>query len=307
MPSPEPGRSPGADEIFDADFLGRLRTLFVRLRRRRRLQRQGPQEAPAAGHSREFKDRRHYASGDDVRSIDWKLYGRLDRLFVRVFEEVQEFHVHVIVDRSASMADPFPGKRIAALRLAASLCYLGLMHQHRVSLIGLDSLCHRELPPLKGQGHIHAVVERLLAMPFAGASDLDPALHQFRPGNGRRGVVFLISDLLGRDPQASVAALRRAAGWPGEVHVVQVLDPGEERPALQGELRLVDSETGEERRLWLTGDGVQRYVEAFAGWREAVERECLARRLAYRRWDASAAFEDQFVAMIEHGSSLAGA
>lgn len=294
------------DEIFDPEFLGRLRSLFVRLRRRRRLQRQGPQEAPAAGHSREFKDRRHYASGDDVRSIDWKLYGRLDRLFIRVFEEVQEFHVHVLIDRSASMADPFPQKRIAALRLAASLCYLGLMHQHRVSLIGLDSRCQRELPPRKGQGHIHAILDRLLALPFAGVSDLESALAQFKPGNGRRGVVFLISDLLGREPQASLAAVRRAALWPGEVHVVQVLEPAEARPELQGELRLVDSESGDERRLWLTGDDRERYIAAFAQWREGLERECLARHLAYRQWDAAASFEEQFVGMIEHGSSLAG-
>src|SRR5215208_2474256 len=125
------------EELFDPRFLGRLRALFFRLRKRRALRRKGVQTSPTAGFTREFKDRRHYTSGDDFRTIDWRVFARLERLFVRVFEEVQEFHVHVLIDCSGSMAEPYPEKRVAALRLAAALVFLGLASQHRVSLFSL--------------------------------------------------------------------------------------------------------------------------------------------------------------------------
>ena len=304
MPSPEAVTNDGG--IFDAEFLARLRLLFVRLRRRRRQARQGVQESPAAGHSREFRDHRHYARGDDIRTVDWRLYGRLDRLFVRVFESVQEFHVHVVVDTSASMADPHPVKRIAALRLAAALAYLGLSQQHRVALIGVDRACRRELPPLKGPGHIHAIIRRLVDLPFAGIGDLDAALAAFRPDGGRRGVVFLISDLLGGDPARTRELARRFASWPGETHVLHVLDPAEERAPAEGELLLVDSETGAERRVWLDRDAAQRYAAQVVAWRDGIAKECLGRRIDYLRWDAAAPFDDQFVTLLERGSGLAG-
>lgn len=305
MPSPE---AVAADEaIFDADFLARLRVLFIRLRRRRRLSRQGAQEAPAAGHSREFKDRRHYAHGDDVRTVDWRLYGRLDRLFVRVFEEVQEFHVHVLLDVSRSLAQPHPAKRVAALRLAAALCYLGLAQSHRVSLITLDRECRRELPPLKGQGHIHAIIRSLLALSFSAQGDLDAALAAFKPGGGRRGVVFLISDLLGGDPARTVETLRRSASWPGETHVLHVLDPAERAPAEAGELRLLDIEGGGERRVWLTREDCARCAARIDAWQDGLARDCLTRGTGFRRWDAAGGFEEQFVAALASGSALGGA
>ena len=95
-------------ELFDAKFLGRLRTLFFKLRKRRQLQKRGAQQTPAAGFTREFKDHRHYTPGDDYRAIDWRLYARLDRPFIRIFEEVQEYHVHILLDRSRSMIEPHP-------------------------------------------------------------------------------------------------------------------------------------------------------------------------------------------------------
>ena len=100
--SPKTSRQ-GDDEIFDADFLDRLRAMALRLRKRKQLRKKGMQQTPATGYTREFKDFRSYTQNDDFRSIDWRLYARLDRLFIRLYEEIQEFHVHVVVDTSASM------------------------------------------------------------------------------------------------------------------------------------------------------------------------------------------------------------
>ena len=109
------------EDLFDAAFLDRLRSLAVRLRKRRMLTRRGAQSTPATGFTREFKDYRHYTPREDYRAIDWRLYARLDKLFVRLYEETQELNLHVIVDTSASMARPFADKRRQALRFAVAL------------------------------------------------------------------------------------------------------------------------------------------------------------------------------------------
>lgn len=293
-------------ELFDARFLQRLRSLFFKLRRRRQLQRRGNQATPAAGFTREFKDHRSYTPGDDFRAIDWRLLARLGKPFIRIFEEVQEFHVHLLVDRSRSMVEPYPEKRTAALRLAVALAYLALLSQHRVSILSLADGLRRETRPLKGQGHIHVLLDQLAGLEFGGATDLVGGLRQFRPSRDRRGLVFLISDLFGHSPETATESLLQATRWPAETHVIHVLHPQEARPDLEGEIRLVDVETGEARRCWLTRREVARYVEAFAAFQEDVRRFCMQRRIDYFPWNTDQPFEDTFLELLGRGSALTG-
>ncbi len=294
------------EELFDAKFLGRLRSLFFKLRKRRQLQKQGQQATPSAGFTREFKDHRSYVPGDDFRTIDWRLYARMEKPFIRIFEEVQEFHVHILVDRSASMADPFSEKRVTALRVAAALSYLSLLSQHRVSVYSLSDDLRRESQPLKGQGHIHDVLKQLGDMSFGGVTNLIEGLKQFRPGRDRRGLVFLVSDLFGRSPEESTEALLQATRWPAETHVIHVLHPFEMQPDLQGEIRLLDVETSEVRRIWLTKRELARYANAFEEFMEGLHRFCMRRQIDYFPWTTDQTFEDAFVELLSRGSALAG-
>lgn len=300
-PAPDPA-APPAEELFDADFLGRLRTLFFKLRRRRQLQRRGAQQTHAAGFTREFKDHRPYTSRDDYRAIDWRLFARLERLYVRVYEEVQELHVHVLVDTSRSMVEPHPAKRRLALRLAVALAYLALMNQHRVSVLTFGQELRTLLPPRKGQGHIHRILQGASALEFAGTTDLVGCLRAFRPGRDRRGMVFVISDLLGEDPERAEQALQSAIHWPAETHVVHVLDPAEIAPTLDGELRLVDVETGARRRVSLTPRDLRRYEQAFRVHLERLAASCLRRQIDYLTWTTDEGFESLFLELLARGS-----
>lgn len=294
------------EQLFDPDFLDRLRMLFFKLRKRRRLHHKGVQSTPVSGFTREFKDHRHYSPGDDYRAVDWRLFARLDKTFIRVFEEVQEFHVHILLDRSQSMIEPYRAKGILALRLAVALAYLGLVNGHRASLLTIGDDVRRELPPLKGQGHIHELLARLSDLQFGGTTNLAACLKQFRPGRDRRGIVFLISDLLGSNPQQTETALHAAVSWPSETHVIHVLDPREIEPDLEGEIRLVDVETGDLRRVWLTRRDLARYERAFHAWLESLEHVCLRHQLNYQSWTTDKAFDDMFLKLLSRGSSLAG-
>lgn len=297
---------PTTDELLDPAFLGRLRTLAVRLRRRRRLKKQGAQQTPSSGHTREFKDHRHYSHGDDYRAIDWRLYARLDRMFVRVFEEIQELHVHVLVDASRSLLEPHAEKRRDALRVAMAVSYLALSGGHRLSLHSLrPGGIVRELPPIKGQGHVHALLKHAAALPFDGAVDLDRCLASFRPGADRRGCAFVITDAYGTDPFASAEALRRLRGWPLECHVVRVHAPAEAAPDRLGELRLEDVETGAARRLWLVQADLDRYRDLYARFADDLARTCSACEVGYWAWSTDVPFDDQFVRLLERGGALA--
>ncbi len=297
-----------ASALFDAAFLQRLRLLFIQLRRRRMLRQKGVQPTHAHGFTREFKDYRPYARGDDFRAIDWRLFARTERLFVKLYEEIQAFHVHILIDCSASMLRPHPRKRATTLRLAAALAYLGLVNQHRVSLLSFADDIRQELPPLKGQGHIHRVLRHLAAMPFEGATNLN-ALNRFRPARERRGVVFLLSDLLGRQPEDAAAALEVATSWPAETHVVHLLEPEEIRPGLRpellGDVALVDAETGERQRMQLTQGDLDAYEHAFERFLERLARACLRRHVDYLTWRTDRGFEEGFLAFLARGNALA--
>jgi uncharacterized protein (DUF58 family) len=294
------------DDLFDAAFLDRLRMLALRLRKRRQLLRRGAQSTPATGFTREFKDYRHYTAREDYRAIDWRLYARLDKLFVRLYEETQELHLHVLVDTSASMAAPHPEKRRQALRFAVALAYLGLTGQQRVSLSSMSETVRQELPPLRGQGNIEKIIQCARHLSFEGLTSFEQCFADFRPSRQRFGVIFVISDFFGRDLGSAQEAVARAATWPGEVHFVQIVHPEEREPPLEGEVELAEVETGERRRFWLTRQEVERHARAFDAFSESLSRACASRHMDFFQCRTDEPFEDRFLDLLVRGSALAG-
>lgn len=293
------------EELFDPEFLDRLRALFLRLRKRKKLRRRGLQSTPATGFTREFKDFRHYTPRDDYRAIDWRLFARLDRLFIRLYEEIQEFHVHVVVDTSASMEQPFPEKKAAALKLMVALAYMGLVGHHRVSLYSIGEKVDEPPPPLKGQGSLQRVLDFARGLEFDGLTDLNRCFEDFQPSRRRYGVIFVISDLYGREVDEAKEAIRHSSAWPGEVHFIQVYHPWEERPDLEGEIELVDVESHEQRRLWFTPRDRKKYEERYQLFLREIERSCQSRQVDYQRWRTDAPFDEMFLELLSRGSVLA--
>ncbi len=294
------------DELFDPGFLDRLRTLALRLRKRKQLMRRGTQSSPATGFTREFKDYRHYTPREDYRAIDWRLYARLDKLFVRLYEETQELNLHILVDVSSSMAEPYADKRRQALRFAVALAYLGLASQQRVSFYTMSDTVKMELPPLRGQGNIEKIIQTASRLKFSGLTNLQRSFEEFRPTRQRYGVIFVISDFFGRDVNAANEAISRAAAWPGECHFLQVIHPKERQPDLEGEVELAEVETGERRRFWLTRRDVQRYVDTFDAFVESLSNECASRGIDFMQCQSDEPFEQKFLDLLNRGSALSG-
>ena len=294
------------EDLFDASFLDRLRVLALRLRKRRQLMRRGAQSTSATGFTREFKDYRHYTPREDYRAIDWRLYARLDKLFVRLYEETQELNLHIMLDTSTSMAQPFPEKRRQALRFAVALAYLALSAQQRVSLYSMNSGVHQELPPLRGQGSIEKVIQAVLKLKFEGLTDRKRWFEEFRPSKQRYGIIFIISDFFGREIGSATEAVAPVSAWPGENHFLQIVHPEERLPEIEGELELTEVETGERRRFWLTKRDVQRYVETFDSFVANLSLECASHSVDFMQVTSDEAFEERFLDLLVRGSALAG-
>lgn len=247
-------------ELFDEAFLRRLESLVIVARRTVDGKTRAERRSRKVGAGMELADTREYAPGDDFRAIDWNLYGRTERLHVRLFEEEEDLSVYVVLDVSASMSAGEPPKLVHGKRLAAALAYVSLAALDRVSITTFGDAVVDRLPPLRGKGRIFRVLDFLRKTAPAARTDLAAAMRAFVAQNKRRGVVLLVSDLY--DPRGfeeGIDALRFARFEPRVLHLV---DPRDAAPALHGDVVLVDRETGERREVTVTDAVLRRYREA---------------------------------------------
>jgi len=210
----------------------------------------GLHRSPHRGFSVEFAEHRMYQPGDDLRYLDWRMFGRSDRYYVKQFEEETNLRAYLLVDVSASMAwtsapATLPPKHWYARQLAACVGLLLLRQGDAVGLVGFDDRTRAHLQPRGGRRQWHELLRSLAGLGVAGGSDAGLALRDVAGRLRRRGLVVLISDLL-VDSAATRLALSYLRHRGHEVLVFHVLDPAErELPGL-GEARFVDPETDEE-------------------------------------------------------------
>lgn len=257
--------------LLDPAFLKRLATRSLRSRRRAAGVRSGERRSPRRGQSQEFADHRPYVPGDDLRFLDWHLYGRLDALWVKLFEEEQDRLVTLLIDTSASMQ----GEKLdMARKIAAALGFVALGHHDRVAVAGLTDTLASYAPPRRGRRSCPALFQTLEAIHPAGRSDPGAAVARL-PRQQGAGIALLFTDLL--YPDGPDHALRQLRARGQEVHVFHLVAPSELRPDLDGDVVLVDAESGEELAVTVDAMSLDRYEATVHAWAE--EMELTARRL----------------------------
>ena len=271
---PRPDRGP----FFDEAFLRRLEQLELASRRLTAGRMKGERRSTRRGQSVEFADYRTYASGDDLRQLDWNAYARLERLFVKLFVEEEDVTVHVLVDASRSMDFGEPNKLTFARRAAGALAYLGLAHLDRVSVAFLGEGRALSLRPLRGKARVFEVFKFLSEPRSERLTGLAAAARDYASRIRGRGPLILVSDLL--DP-GYLDALRDLAGTRCQLSVLHVLAPEQLDPDVPPDARLVDNETG--HGIEVTGDDdlVDRYRARLAEWQEELATFCSRRGGAY--------------------------
>ena len=270
QPVARPAEAAGesADVLFDETFLRRLEQLELASRRLTAGRMKGERRSVRRGQSVEFADYRNYAAGDDLRQLDWNVYARLERLFIKLFVEEEDVTVHVLVDASRSMDFGEPNKLRFARRAAGALAYLGLAHLDRVSVAFLGDGRSTSLRALRGKPRVFEVFRFLSGPRPERLTGLAAAARDYAGRLRGRGPLLLISDLL--DP-GYLDALRDLAGTRCQLSVIHVLSPEELDPDVPPDARLIDNETNAPVEVTGDDDLVERYRTRLAEWQAEIE------------------------------------
>jgi uncharacterized protein (DUF58 family) len=210
----------------------------------------GLHRSPHRGFSVEFAEHRMYQPGDDLRYIDWRMYGRSDRYYIKQFEEETNLRGYLLLDVSASMAwtsapGALPSKLWYAKQLVACLSLMLVRQGDAVGMMAFDAALRSHVAPRGGRRHWHELLRSVIPLDAAGTTDPGSALRDLAARLRRRGLVVLISDLL-VDPESTRLALRFLRHRGHEVLVFHLLDPGERELPAMSEARFIDPETDEE-------------------------------------------------------------
>jgi len=227
-------------ELLDPEFMNRLERLDIVSRKIFAGRMKGERRSKRKGQSVEFADYRNYVAGDDLRFLDWNIYGRLERLFIKLFFEEEDLHVSLLLDASNSMDFGDPSKSLYVRRVAAAIAYVGLVNYNRVTLCAFGSQFGPELTGVRGRHQISKVLNYLIDLQPAGAGNFTAACPQFAIRHPQRGVVLLLGDFM--DKGGYEAGLRYLIGRHYDLYVLQLLSPQEIEPDLVGDLRLRDVE-----------------------------------------------------------------
>lgn len=279
-----------ASDLLSPEFLRRIARLELVSRRLFAGRFKGERRTRNRGTSVEFADYRNYVHGDEPRFIDWNTYGRLERLFLKLFVEEEDLFVYLLVDTSRSMGFGEPDKLSHARRIAAALAYISLLGMDRVTIGGFGTGLGRTLPPRRGRSQATRVFEFLASLEPSGGTSLEAAVRRFTASVRRPGLVVVLSDFL--DKGGYEGALKQLLHKRCEVCVMHVLSGEDLDPRLQGELRLVDAEDESVAEVTVSERLLRNYRENAESWCGQLRAFCVARGINYIMADTRVSFED---------------
>lgn len=271
----------GIETLFPSEFLPRLERLILASKRTFKGRVRGERKSPRKGISVEFCDYRPYGVGDDLRYVDWNIYGRLDRLYLKLFVDEEDLCLHLLLDASASMDYGAPTKFDYGVRLAAALGFVGLVNLEHVGTAVVRERVAEGWSPTRGRNQFIPLVEFLLRLRPGGTTGLNEGLTSYALRARDPGLAVLISDLM--DPSGYESGLRALLERRFDVHVIHMLAAAELDPTFGGDLRLMDAETGETRELTLDAEALRQYRRRLRQFLDQAEAFCNANEVSYHR------------------------
>jgi uncharacterized protein (DUF58 family) len=254
------------------DVLSRLEHLRINASRRFTDKRRGEHLSGKGGRSIEFSDYRDYAPGDDVRFVDWNVFARLNRPYMKLYHQEEEMHVAILVDASSSMS--FEGKLDRAKQLAAAFGLVGLLGRERVSVYSFNSSerAPRRLPPCLGRASMMRLFEFIEKIEAGGDAPVEAGIESFLRYHAGRGAAVVLSDFLTFGDVGRGLNLLFTAGL--EIFGVQILGPSEINPDVTGDMRLVDCETQGTLDVTSANELIELYREYCASYERRLAGLC---------------------------------
>ena len=292
------------DIFFDDDFLKKLEKIKIITKKGFRSLDMGGHRSVQSGEGIEFLDYRKYQTGDDLRYVDWNVYGRMDKLFIKLFHAEENQSIHILMDVSRSMDWGEPTKAVCAKRIAAAVGYIGLSNFDKV---GLTSFAHKILdirPPLRGKRKYPELLHFLLSQELTHGTDVNESLTEYASLSKSSGIVLVLSDFF--DPKGYDEGLKALTYRNLDIHVVQILDPKELLGSDTGNLSLRETETGEMKSTFIDRTLLDLYRQRIAKYISDLKSFCSAYNIHYHLHDTRVPFEDFLLEYLNRGALLRG-
>jgi uncharacterized protein (DUF58 family) len=300
--SSRPQAKANAEELFDEGFQRKLETLALVSRRIASGRERAERKAQRSGAGVEFADHRPYVPGDDFRFLDWKVFGRSDRLLLKQFEEEADLCVYLLLDSSASMAHGDGTKLRYAKRLAAALGYVSLANLDRVIVQAFAETLGARLAPIRGRNRALRLLRFLDGIAPQGTTDFAQCAKAFVARETRPGMTLVLTD--GYDFAGLTRGLDALRYARFEPVLLVLVDPREADPPLRGELLLFDAESGEERQVTITPALLDRYRLARAQHFAALSAYCREKRVRWFELPIDRAFDEAALDLLRRGGLL---
>ena len=253
---------------------------------------QGMHASPFQGFSVEFSEHRKYTPGDDPKDIDWLVYAKTDRYYVKKFEAETNITGYLVMDLSQSMGYTYEQELTKfdyAICLAAALCYLMIYQQDPVGLITFDETVRHSLPPKSKRTQLGNILAHLSRLKPTGTTDIAKSLTQICAMLKHRSLVMIFSDLL-VEPEPLLQSLRLLRHGGHDIILFHVMDEAEVRFPFQGMIEFEEPETGDRIKVDAT-DAKREYVQAVEEFRGDLQQECYQTGIDYVPLDTSMQFD----------------
>jgi hypothetical protein len=291
------------EPLLDREFLERLERLTIHWERSFAGLVGGHNRSRFAGGGQEFLDHRHFHDGDDLRAVNWRAYMRLDKMFLKMFQIEPRVPVRLLLDTSASMAAGSGEKFLFAKRLAAALCYVGLVRLDTIQLLPFASKMREGKSSGGGRHRYRIAAEFLDTLKAEGVTDFLTIVRQFLNEYPQRGLVIVLSDFL--DDTGCEKALQYLADYGNELMLLQLWSDEDRSPPWTGEVDLIDAESGGHLRIQVDADARSRYTEAFDIFAEGVKEVALRNNGKYVGLPTSMPLEEAIFGTMVRARSIA--
>ena len=280
--------------LLTPELLRRLEQFQLLAARRAKSSLRGERRSRARGQSVEFADYRNYVAGDDFRYLDWNLFGRLDRLFLKLYEEERELPVTIFLDASESMAFGEPRKFDFARQVAAAVGYVALCGFDRVSILSFpdnpeEAAARGALRSVRGRKSALQFFQNISQLSAGGSASFNEALRRGALQARRAGLAVVLSDFL--DPAGYDAGLTALVGRGFQINAVQILAPEELNPSTYGDLRLIDSETGAQQEVTFGKYRLNAYRQTVENFCQRLREYCQGRGIHFFRTGSDTSLE----------------
>lgn len=287
------------EQIFDPAFLASLSHLRLVARRVPRDGRYAEQRSRDLGHGTDFCDFRPYAPGDDFRGIDWNIYQRLGRVFLRLYEELEDLPLYLMPDISRSLFLESPPRILAGLRTTLALASISLNHHDSTGLFPFSNDCTILARPQSGRGKVMLFADHLARLKPGGRTDIRAAVKRFNSFNLRRGLLAVISDFF--DPAGLDAVIGALKQVRHNLLLVQLHRATDGEPDMQGDVRVIDCETREAQDISVSAALVKRYRRVYEQFQTGLAAFSRRRNAGLLRIDVDQAIVPQLARIFEAG------